>query len=142
MSHDSQDAPQHIRWDDIPVEPMSTSIGRQFLYSETLMLARVLLAKGAHVPMHQHPNEQFAYVLSGALEFHIEDRIVVVRAGEVLTIPPNVPHEAFALEDTVDLDIFNPPRQDWIAGNDAYLRSDGPTSEPEPALQIDPLPWT
>ena len=122
----------HIRWNDIPIEPMSPQIGRQYLTGTNIMLARVLLQAGTHVPRHSHPNEQVAYILSGALRFIIQDheagdheagdREVIVRAGEVLCIPPNVPHEAFALEDTVDLDVFNPPRQDWIDGNDAYLR--------------------
>jgi quercetin dioxygenase-like cupin family protein len=89
-----------------------------------MMIARVLLKKGGHVPMHQHHNEQITYILEGALRFVVGGKEVVVRAGEVLCIPPHVPHEAFALEDTVDLDIFNPPRQDWIDRDDAYLRSD------------------
>ena len=115
---------RHIKWDDVAVEPMSSAISRQFLHSDNLMLARVLLKRGAHVPLHQHHNEQMTYILSGALEFHIEGQVVVVREGEVLTIPPHVPHEAFALEDTVDLDVFNPPRQDWIDHDDAYLRQE------------------
>jgi len=115
---------RHIRWDDIPIEPMSSSIGRQFVHTENVMVARVLLKQGAHVPLHQHIHEQISYVLSGALEFHLEGEVVVVRDGEVLVIPPNVPHEAFALEDTVDLDIFNPPREDWIRRDDAYLRQE------------------
>ena len=115
---------RHIKWDEIEAEPMSAFIERKFFYTENLMLARIVLKQGAHVPLHQHHNEQLTYVLSGALEFHIEGRVVVVRAGEVLTIPPNVPHQAFALEDTLDLDVFNPPRQDWIQGDDAYLRQE------------------
>jgi quercetin dioxygenase-like cupin family protein len=115
---------EYIRWQDVAVEPMSATIGRQFVHTETTMLARVLLTKGAHVPLHSHPNEQLTYVLEGALLFRIDGREFTVRAGEVLTIPPNMPHEAFALEDTVDLDIFNPPRQDWIDRDDAYLRED------------------
>ncbi len=124
----------HSRWADIPVEPMSDLIGRQFLVGTDVMIARVLLAKGAHVPLHSHPNEQVAYILSGALRFHIEGRDLTVSAGEVLCIPPNVPHEAWALEDTVDLDVFNPPRQDWIDGNDSYLRTQraAPPAAPEP----------
>jgi quercetin dioxygenase-like cupin family protein len=112
----------HTRWSDIPVEPMNPLIGRQFVVGTGTMLARVLLSKGAHVPLHSHPNEQITYILSGALKFVLEGREVIVYPGEVLCIPPDVPHEAFALEDTVDLDIFNPPRQDWITGDDAYLR--------------------
>ena len=117
----------HTRWSDIPVEPLNPLIGRQFVVGTGTMLARVLLAKGAHVPLHSHVNEQITYILEGTLRFLMheggEAREVVVHAGEVLCIPPSVPHEAFALEDTVDLDIFNPPRQDWIDGTDAYLRN-------------------
>ncbi len=110
------------RWSDIEVEELNPLIGRQFVVGENMMVARVLLKKGAHVPLHSHHNEQITYILDGALKFHLEGREVVVRTGEVLCIPPHVPHEAFALEDTVDLDIFNPPRQDWIDRDDAYLR--------------------
>jgi quercetin dioxygenase-like cupin family protein len=112
----------YTRWADIEVEKLSSLIGRQFLVGTDTMLARVLLKKGAHVPLHSHHNEQITYVLEGALKFAIEGKEIVVHAGEVLCIPPDVPHEAFALEDTVDLDIFNPPRQDWIDRDDAYLR--------------------
>jgi quercetin dioxygenase-like cupin family protein len=116
------------RWSDIPVEPMNPLIGRQFVVGAGTMLARVLLAKDAHVPLHSHVNEQITHILEGALQFFLHEspgsapREVIVRAGDILCIPPSVPHEAFALEDTVDLDIFNPPRQDWIDRDDAYLR--------------------
>jgi quercetin dioxygenase-like cupin family protein len=112
----------HTRWDNVEIERLSSLIGRQFLVGTGIMLARVLLKKGAHVPLHSHHNEQVTYILDGALKFAIEGREITVRTGEVLCIPPFVPHEAFALEDTVDLDIFNPPRQDWIDRDDAYLR--------------------
>ena len=110
------------RWADIEVEALNPLIGRQFVVGTSVMVARVLLKKGAHVPLHSHHNEQVTYILEGALKFVLEDKEVVVHAGEVLCIPPHVPHEAFALEDTGDLDIFNPPRQDWIDRDDAYLR--------------------
>ena len=110
------------RWADIEVEALNPLIGRQFVVGTSVMVARVLLKKGAHVPLHSHHNEQVTYILEGALKFVLEDKEVVVHEGEVLCIPPHVPHEAFALEDTVDLDIFNPPRQDWIDRDDAYLR--------------------
>lgn len=112
----------HIRWAEVPIEAMSPTIGRQYVTGERAMVARVLLKKGAHVPVHSHPNEQIAYILEGALRFVLGGRTVEVRTGEVLVIPADVPHEAFALEDTVDLDIFTPPRQDWIDGDDGYLR--------------------
>ncbi len=113
----------YTRWDEVQIEQMSPTIGRQFIVGTGMMIARVLLKKGAVVPMHQHHNEQITYILEGALRFLISGEEIVVRAGEVLCIPPHVPHEAHALEDTVDLDVFNPPREDWIKRDDAYLRS-------------------
>ena len=77
---------------------------------------------GAHVPLHHHHNEQVTYILEGALKFAIDGQEIVVRAGEVLCIPPHMPHEAWALEDTVDLDVFDPPREDWLNKTDDYLR--------------------
>ncbi len=112
-----------VSWDAIEVERLSDTIGRQFMVGTNMMIARVLLAEGAHVPLHQHHNEQISYILEGKMRFVMDGREIMVGAGEVLCIPPNVPHEAFALEDTVDLDIFNPPRQDWIDRDDAYLRN-------------------
>ena len=116
----------HTNWDDIPVEPLNPLIGRQFLVGTNVMIARILLKQRAIVPMHRHHNEQISNILEGALKFILKtktgDKEIIVRAGEVLCIPPNLPHEAHALEDTVALDIFNPPRQDWIDRDDAYLR--------------------
>jgi quercetin dioxygenase-like cupin family protein len=118
----------YTHWSAIPVESMNPLIDRQFVVGTGTMLAKIFLKKGGHVPRHSHVNEQVTYVLEGALKFLLwEDgdappREVVVAGGDVLCIPPSMPHEAFALEDTVDLDIFNPPRQDWIDGSDAYLR--------------------
>lgn len=86
------------------------------------MLARIILRKGSIVPLHSHDNEQITYVLDGALKFLIDGKELIVRSGEILVIPSNLPHSAEALEDTVDLDIFCPPREDWIRGTDAYLR--------------------
>jgi quercetin dioxygenase-like cupin family protein len=121
-------AAAHTSWEAIPIEQLNPLIGRQFLVGTNTMLARVLLKRGAVVPMHHHHNEQISYILEGALQFFIDGKEIVVRAGEVLCIPPNVPHEAHALEDTIDLDIFNPPRQDWIDRDDAYLRTGKPTA--------------
>ncbi len=112
----------HHRWSDIPLEDLNPLLQRQFVVGEGMMIARVLLKKGCVVPRHSHHNEQLTYILEGALEFDIEGKKIVVRAGEVLCIPPHLPHEAIALEDTVDLDVFNPPREDWINKSDAYLR--------------------
>ena len=116
----------HTKWNDIEVEHLSSLIGRQLIVGTNVMVARILLKKGAQVPLHSHHNEQVSYVLDGMMKFFLDNREVIVSAGEVLCIPPNMPHEAIALEDTVDLDIFNPPRQDWIDKDDAYLRQEAP----------------
>lgn len=113
---------RHIPWNTIAVEALNPLLGRHFVVGQNVMLARVLLKKGCVVPEHSHHNEQITYVLEGALKFGIDGKEIVVNAGEVLTIPPNMPHWAEALADTVDLDIFNPPRADWINKTDAYLR--------------------
>ena len=124
MAHSqlAQEKATHHRWTDIELEQLNPLLDRQFVVGNEVMLARVLLKKGCVVPMHQHVNEQVTYILEGALHFKVGGEEVTVRAGEVLCIPPNVPHEATALEDTVDLDVFNPPRKDWIEKTDAYLR--------------------
>ena len=113
---------KYIPWKSVELENLNPLLQRQFVVGESVMVARVLLKKGCIVPLHSHHNEQVTYILEGALKFVLKDREVTVRAGEVLCIPPNEPHEAIALEDTVDLDIFTPPREDWIAKTDAYLR--------------------
>ena len=113
---------QHTSWEKIEVEKLSNTITRQMLSSEHATVARIFLARGAYVPRHAHPSEQFSLILSGALKFILDDAEVVVRAGEIVFIPSNVPHAAEALEDTVDLDIFCPRREDWIRKDDAYLR--------------------
>lgn len=116
---------RHFRWDDIPKERLSDLLDRRLVTGERLMLAHVYLKKGCLVPRHSHENEQITYILEGALHFWLgedEKQEVVVRAGEVLTLPPNLPHRALALEDTLDVDVFCPPRQDWLDGTDAYLR--------------------
>jgi quercetin dioxygenase-like cupin family protein len=113
---------RHIPWSSVEVEALNPLLGRHFVVGQNVMLARVLLKKGCIVPEHSHYNEQITYILEGALKFWIDGKEIVVNAGEVLTIPPNMPHRAEALADTVDLDIFNPPRADWINKTDAYLR--------------------
>jgi len=113
---------RHVAWDSVPLEELNPLLQRHFVVGQNMMLARVLLKKGCIVPEHSHHNEQITYIVEGALKFWIDGKIIVVRAGEVLTIPPYMPHKAEALEDTVDLDVFNPPRADWIDKTDQYLR--------------------
>lgn len=113
---------QYIPWHTIPLEDLNPLLQRQFVVGQEIMLARVLLKKGCIVPEHSHHNEQLTYIVEGALKFWIDNQEIVVHAGEVLCIPANMPHKAEAMEDTVDLDIFTPPRADWINKTDQYLR--------------------
>jgi unsaturated pyranuronate lyase len=113
---------KYIPWNTVEHETLNELIGREMVVGDNLMLARVFLKKGAHVPEHHHHNEQVTYILEGALKFAIDSKEIVVRSGEVLCIPSNMPHEAWALEDTLDLDVFNPPREDWLNKSDDYLR--------------------
>jgi quercetin dioxygenase-like cupin family protein len=119
------DRATHYRWDDLEREQLNPQIGRRLVTGERVMVAHVYIAKGGIVPKHAHDNEQITYILEGCLRFFLGDagdQVVDVHAGEVLVIPPNLPHAAEALEETLDVDIFNPPRQDWLDGTDAYLR--------------------
>ena len=112
-------------WDDMPKEQMSDQLSRRLITGQDMMLAHVYLKKGCVVPLHHHINEQITYILEGALRFHIgseDGEEIIVRAGEVLHIPSNVPHMAEAIEDTLDVDIFSPPRQDWLDKSDDDLR--------------------
>ncbi len=113
---------QATSWDKMETERLSNKITRQMLNGERTTVARICLARGAFVPRHSHESEQFSLILSGALKFFFDDSELVVRSGEMVFIPSRVPHAAEALEDTVDLDIFSPRREDWIRKDDAYLR--------------------
>jgi quercetin dioxygenase-like cupin family protein len=113
---------RHVPWHTIDLEDLNPLLQRQFVVGHDIMVARVLMKKGCIIPLHSHYNEQFTYILEGALKFWVDGREIVVNAGEVLTIPPHMPHKAEALLDTVDLDVFNPPRADWINKTDQYLR--------------------
>jgi len=113
------------RWESIPKERLSQKLERRMITGDRMMITHVYLKKGCVVPRHQHHNEQITYILQGALRFTLgsdDGQRVDVRAGEVLHIPSNLPHSAEALEDTLDVDIFDPPRQDWLDGTDQYLR--------------------
>lgn len=113
------------RWEDMPRERVSDLLDRRLITADRMMLTHVYLKKGCIVPQHSHENEQLTYVLDGALHFWIGENgeeEVTVRAGEVLVIPSHVLHKAEALEDTLDVDIFSPPRQDWLDKTDDYLR--------------------
>ncbi|HYK00403.1 MAG TPA: cupin domain-containing protein [Thermoanaerobaculia bacterium] len=112
-------------WEEMPREDVADGITRRFINGDRMMLTHIYLRKGAVVARHFHPNEQFTYVLEGALRFWIGEEgaeVFDVRGGEVLHIPSNVQHRVEALEDTIDIDVFSPPRQDWLDGTDDYFR--------------------
>src|SRR6266849_6355144 len=113
---------EYTSWESVPLEVSREMISRKIVTGEKAMVAQVFLKKDAVVPEHHHDSEQITYILEGALKFQIEGKEIVVRKGEVLSIPSNVPHRAVALEDTLDLDIFSPIRVDWLTRKDEYLR--------------------
>lgn len=115
----------HHRWADLPREQVTETLARRMVAGERVMLAELRLERGCVVPLHSHENEQLSHVLTGALRFHLGPETgeeVVVRAGEVLVIPSHLPHRVEALEDTLAIDVFSPPRRDWLDGTDDYLR--------------------
>lgn len=119
---------RHEKWSEIPRETVTADIGRRLFTGERMMLAQVYLDKGAIVPWHSHENEQLTWVLEGALHFWLgregspDQMEMIIRAGEVLFIPSDVPHKVVALEDTLDVDVFSPPRQDWLNHTDTYFQ--------------------
>jgi quercetin dioxygenase-like cupin family protein len=113
---------KYLSWSDIEREELNPLLYRQLIVGQEVMLARILLKEGCIVPWHSHINEQLSSIFEGALKFWIDGKEIVVRAGEVLVIPPNMPHKAEALEDTLAIDTFHPPRADWINKTDSYLR--------------------
>lgn len=113
---------QHHSFHTMPAEQMSPLFRRQFVYGQEAMLARIEILKGCLVPEHHHVNEQISFILSGSMRFVLGGEERIVHAGEVLVIPSNLPHSGEALEDCIGIDVFAPPRADWISGDDAYLR--------------------
>ena len=113
---------QIYEWNRVEKEQLSPAFARQVIHAATMTVARVYLRKGCSVPEHSHHNEQISMMEQGSLKFVIAGQEIVLKAGQVLRIPPNLPHSAEALEDCVATDLFSPPREDWIRGDDAYLR--------------------
>jgi quercetin dioxygenase-like cupin family protein len=109
-------------WAKVKKEVLKDKVARKFISGEKITLAQLFIAKDGEVPLHHHENEQISSVLAGALRFELEGKEIVVREGEVLLIPPNVPHRVVALEDSLALDAFSPVRSDWLTGQDDYLR--------------------
>ncbi|HEY3158050.1 MAG TPA: cupin domain-containing protein [Vicinamibacterales bacterium] len=115
-------SPRLYKWDDVVLETVRDGISRKFIAGDREMVAQITLKRGAFVPTHSHESEQLTYVLTGALRFTLDGRDVTVRAGQLLRIPSWMPHSAEAVEDTFELDLFSPIRQDWIDGTDDYFR--------------------
>ena len=115
-------AVQHLRWSDVPLEKVSETLSRKIITGEREMVTQIFMKSGCLVPTHSHESEQITYVLKGALKFTLGGREIVVREGEVLGIPSWLEHSAEALEDTIEMDIFSPIRQDWLDKTDEYLR--------------------
>lgn len=111
-------------WDEIPKEKLQNNISRKIISGKRVMAAHVFLKKGAVVPTHSHDSEQLTYILEGLLELTLPNGKFRVGAGQVLVIPSNVEHSAVALDDTLDMDIFSPIREDWLTGDDQYLRGE------------------
>ena len=124
----------YAAWDALQVEEVNPLLSRKLVVGQDIMLARILLKKGCVVPLHSHHNEQVSYILEGTLKFWIDGKELVARAGEVLAIPPHMPHKAEALVDSVSLDVFSPPRADWINGTDRYLRAPAPKESKQPQV--------
>ena len=106
------------RWDEIALEKVTEMISRKLVSGEREMLAQIYLKRGALVPIHTHDSEQMTYILQGALRFHVNGEEIIVREGEVLHIPSRLPHQAEALEDTLELDVFSPVRAEWMDAPD------------------------
>jgi len=125
---------KHTSWDAVELETLNALLQRQVLSGQSVMVARILLKKGCIVPLHSHHNEQVSYVLQGAMEFRIDGRKIVANPGDVLIIPSHMPHEVEALADSVSLDIFSPPRADWLEKTDSYLRGVKPQAGKFPQI--------
>ena len=117
-------------WNAIAEEKMNPSLSRQVIHTGEMTIARIWLGKGAVVPLHQHVNQQVSMVESGVLQFDMADGSVILHAGEVLVIPPDMPHRVEALEESRATDLFPPQREDWLRGDDAYLREKRPDQAP------------
>ena len=115
----------HYRWEDLPSERLKEGLTRKVIIGQRMTFGQFHIRRGEAVARHSHENEQISYILSGALHLWFgahDEHEVILRDGEVLVIPSNLPHRSVALEDTLDVDVFSPPRQDWLSGTDTYLR--------------------
>jgi len=122
ISDHYQAMPTQYHFAEMPVEKLSDTITRQYIYGSQSMIVKWVFKKGAIIPLHHHVNEQITWITKGSVQVNSQGKTFIVKAGDVITIPPNVPHEFIALEDTIDIDVFSPARQDWIDGSAGYLQ--------------------
>ncbi len=113
-------------WEQMAWEPVTRNLSRKVIWGVNITVAQIDLKKGAVVPEHAHVSEQVTLLLRGALQFRVGDEEVVLRPGEVLVTPPNIPHQVLALEDTLAIDVFSPIRQDWLDHTDDYFQREQP----------------
>ncbi|MEM3066047.1 MAG: cupin domain-containing protein [Nitrososphaerota archaeon] len=119
----SRKSESYYRWADIPEDKLRPDLSRKVIHGENMTVSMFFFKKGAKVELHKHVNEQISYVLSGAVRFFTADgKEYVVSQGTVMYFPSNVEHGALALEDSVAIEMFSPPREDWKKGTDQYLR--------------------
>lgn len=111
-----------LTWKDIKEDAMNPLAGRKALHAENMTVARFRFDKGNQVAMHHHVNDQVTMVESGKVKMTCGEETFELAAGQFVHVPPDVPHGNVALEDTVIIEIFSPRRQDWITGDDSYLR--------------------
>jgi quercetin dioxygenase-like cupin family protein len=116
---------EKITWDDVPSEEVTPMMKRKIVSGQKLMIARMKFKDGFKVPLHSHENEQITQVISGTIRFWFgekKEQEMELNAGEMVVIPPNLPHEALMIGDVEETDSWAPPREDWLTGNDNYLR--------------------
>jgi quercetin dioxygenase-like cupin family protein len=109
-------------WSAIAEEKMNALLSRWVIHTGQMTIARIWLGKGSVVPLHHHTNQQVTMLKSGVLQFDMGGEKIILRAGEVLVIPPDLPHRVEALEESMATDLFTPAREDWIRGDDLYMR--------------------
>lgn len=116
----------YVRWDEVEMEDLGGGVMRRFVYGNNMLMAQVKMPAGVVVPKHHHVHEQITNVITGTVEFRFGDdldQVQVVTGGELVIIPPNLPHQVTGMADAVIIELFSPPREDWIDGSDAYLRA-------------------
>ncbi len=114
--------PTFYDFEKMPIEKLNDKISRQYIYAGQSMLVKWIFKKGAEVPLHHHVNEQITWITKGSVKVYTQGKEFIVKAGQVIVFPPHVPHEFYALEETIDIDFFTPIREDWITQSASYIQ--------------------